>query len=102
MGASLKALGRVLAEGRAAVLLLADSVVAGKPVFAVDLVRNVAGRAGFAVRAVASQARPHFHAGTARAFTGRPRGEHAILLTRLTQLSSGASQTHPPAPRHGR
>ncbi len=86
LGAVLRALRRVLVDGGAAVLLLADSVVAGGPVYAVDLVRSVAPSAGLAYRAVASQARPHFHAGTARAFARRPRAEHAILLTAERRL----------------
>ncbi len=81
MEATLRALRRAVAEGGAAVLLLADSVVAGAPVYAVDLIRAAAPRAGFALRAVASQRRPHFHAGSARAFARRPRAEHAILLS---------------------
>ncbi len=80
LAAALQVLGRALVDGGAAVLLLADSVVAGVPVYAVDLVRAVAPGVGFTVRAVASQARPHFHAPTARVFAKRPRGEHAILL----------------------
>jgi DNA modification methylase len=80
LGAVLQALERALVSGGAAVLLLADSVVAGAPVYAVDLTRAVAPGAGFTVRAVASQARLHFHAATARAFARRPRAEHAILL----------------------
>ncbi len=80
LGAVLQALGRALVDGGAAVLLLADSVVAGAPVYAVDLARAVAPGAGFTVRAVASQARPHFHGPTARVFARRPRAEHAILL----------------------
>ncbi|HTN92341.1 MAG TPA: hypothetical protein VL242_52090, partial [Sorangium sp.] len=61
---------------------LNDSVVAGAPVYAVDVVRAAASGARFAVRAVASQPRPHFHRPTARAFQRRPRHEHAILLIR--------------------
>jgi DNA modification methylase len=81
LGAALRALRRVSVDGGGAVLLIADSVVAGAPVYAVDLVRSVASGAGFSVRAVASQARPHFHPSAARAFAKRPRHEHAILLT---------------------
>jgi DNA modification methylase len=80
IGATLLALRRVLVTGGSAVLLLADSVVAGAAVYAVDLVRAAAPAAGFALRSVASQPRPHFHAGTARAFARRPRAEHAILV----------------------
>ncbi len=78
--AALRAIRRALAPEGAAVLLLADSVVAGAPVYAVDLLRSAAPAAGLAVRAAASQARPHFHAGSARAFAARPRREHAVLL----------------------
>jgi SAM-dependent methyltransferase len=82
IGAVLRALARVLVAGGDAVLLLADSVVAGAPVYAVDLVRAVAPGAGLALNAVASQSRPHFHGGTAGVFARRPRAEHAILLSR--------------------
>lgn len=78
--ASLRAMRRVLRDDGAAVLLIADSVVAGAPVYALDLIRAVAPSAGLAPRAAASQARAHFHAGTARAFASRERREHAILL----------------------
>ncbi len=92
IGAVLRALRRVLAGGGAAILLLADSVVAAAPVYAVDLVRAVAPDAGLALRAVASQSRPHFHGGTAGVFARRPRAEHAILLV-------ADAAAHPPAIR---
>ncbi len=79
--AVLRAVRRALADDGAAVILLADSVVAGAPVYAVDLVRSVASRAGLTLRAAASQPRPHFHTRSAHAFSRRPRAEHAILLT---------------------
>jgi hypothetical protein len=82
IGQSLAALRRVLRGGGAAVLLIADSVVSGAPVFAADLLKSTAPRAGFSIRALASQLRPHFHAPTARAFSERPRQEHAVLLIR--------------------
>jgi DNA modification methylase len=80
IGAVLRALRRVLVDGGGAVLLIADSVVAGAPVYAVDLLRDLAQPHGFALQAVASQPRPHFHAATARAFAKRPRAEHSVLL----------------------
>lgn len=83
IGAALRAMRRVLREGGLAVLLIADSVVAGAPVFAVDLLRRVAPSAGLSLVAIASQARPHFHGPTARAFAERPRREHAVLLERI-------------------
>jgi DNA methylase len=79
IGAALRALRWALSDDGAAVLLLADSVVAGAPVYALDLLASAAPAAGLAVRASVSQARPHFHAGSARAFAQRPRREHAIL-----------------------
>jgi hypothetical protein len=82
LGATLRALGRALEPRGRAILLLADSVVAGAPVFADDLALAIAKAAGFAVRAIASQARPHFHGPTSRAFARRSRREHAILLAR--------------------
>ncbi|WP_437588114.1 DNA methyltransferase [Sorangium sp. So ce1000] len=82
LGGVLAALARVLRSGAPLVLLIADSVVAGAPVYAVDVVRAAASATRFAIRAVASQPRPHFHRPTARAFQRRPRHEHAILLIR--------------------
>jgi len=73
---------RELGGGRL-VLLLADSVVAGAPIYADDLARAVAQKNGFEVTAVVSQLRPHFHPTAARAFARRPRREHAILARRL-------------------
>lgn len=82
IGDVLAALGRVMRPRACAILLLADSVVAGRPVYSVDVIRRVAPRAFLRLDAVASQPRPHFHAPTARAFASRPRREHAILLIR--------------------
>lgn len=80
MAATLRSIRRVLEDGGAAALLIADSVVGGAPVYAVDLIRDLAAPTRFIVEAVASQPRPHFHAATARAFARRPRAEHTILI----------------------
>lgn len=85
IGQALRASHRVLRGGARLVYLIADSVVAGAPVYATDLLRSLAPRVGFSVEAVASQARPHFHAPSARAFADRPRQEHAVLLVRARQ-----------------
>jgi hypothetical protein len=82
IGDVLVALRRVLRPSAAAVLLLADSVVAGQPVYAVDLLRRAAVRARLELGAVASQTRRHFHVPTRGAFAARARQEHAILLVR--------------------
>lgn len=66
-------------QGRVA-LLIADSVVAGKAVWADPLIRRCADRAGLQWVATASQVRPHFHAGSKGAFAREPRREHLIVL----------------------
>jgi SAM-dependent methyltransferase len=79
-GAALAEFGRVLAPGGAAVLVLADSVLASQAVYADELVASLAPSAGLAVIAVASQRRPHMHGPTQEAFAKRPRREHTLLL----------------------
>jgi SAM-dependent methyltransferase len=86
-GAALAELGRVLRPDGAAVLVIADSVLAGKAVRADELVRSLARPAGLQVSAAASQLRPYFHAPTERAFEGRPRREHVVVLRRLAHPS---------------
>jgi DNA modification methylase len=84
LAAVLRAVARVIAPGGGTVLLLADSVVAGAPIYAADLTAAVAARTGFVIHASASQTRPHFHLPTERAFNRRPREEHALLLVRAS------------------
>lgn len=80
------ALARVLRRGAPVVLLIADSAAGGERPIAIradEVVARVAERGGkLEPVARASQARPHFHAGTAAAFRDRPRFEHALLLAR--------------------
>ncbi|MEZ4298470.1 MAG: DNA methyltransferase [Polyangiaceae bacterium] len=80
LGAVLRSLRRATKPGGHAVLLLADSVVGGSPIFADDAVYDLSHPCGFEPVAVASQERTHFHAKTSRAFADRPRCEHALLL----------------------
>lgn len=82
IGAALAAMDRVLVPTGMAVLLLADSVIAGKPIYAVDSIRRVLPKTHLRLGAVASQERPHFHEPTRRVFSHRPRQEHAIVLVR--------------------
>ncbi|MFO0754880.1 MAG: DNA methyltransferase [Byssovorax sp.] len=84
LGEVLAAVNTTLVPDGAIVLLIADSVVAGAPVYAIDLLAALAPRTGFTLIAAASQPRPHFHAPTGRAFVARAREEHAILLARDT------------------
>ncbi|HYP87953.1 MAG TPA: DNA methyltransferase [Polyangiaceae bacterium] len=78
--ATLTALKRGLTKEGRAVLLIADSTLAGKPLFAERVVEKAAPSAGLELLARASQARPHFHGGSREAFTARPRREHLLLL----------------------
>lgn len=82
IGEVLTAMSRVLRSKGGAILLIADSVVAGRPVYAVDMLRTVSASTSLRVDSVASQPRPHFHAPSRRAFERRARQEHAVLLVR--------------------
>jgi phosphohistidine phosphatase SixA len=82
LGKCFTAMRRALDVRGIAVLILADTVVASRPLFADEVVASVATRAGMTVAAAASQVRPHFHAESRRAFASRPRREHAIVLAR--------------------
>lgn len=62
------------------VIVVADSVVERRPIWAESLVIRAAERAGLKWLATASQDRPHFHAASARSFSQQPRREHAVLL----------------------
>jgi DNA methylase len=76
----LGALGRALAPRGLAALVLADSMLAGKPYPADEVVERCGEHAGLRVLARGSQRRPHFHADSAQAFGTRPRYEHLLLL----------------------
>jgi DNA methylase len=77
---TLGALSRVCRKGARVALLLADTAVGGEALRADTIVAAVAGDAGFAPLARASQRRPHFHGPTVRAFRDAPRAEHVIAL----------------------
>ncbi len=81
-GATLAALARSLHPDGKIVLLLADSTLASRPLFADRVVAKLAPLAGLAVLAQASQERPHFHAGSRDAFVRKPRREHLLLLAK--------------------
>jgi hypothetical protein len=85
LGATLSALGRVLAGAGSIVLLIADSTLAGKALFAERVVEKAAPAAGLTLVARASQARPHFHGGSREAFARQPRREHLLLLRASAQ-----------------
>ncbi len=76
----LAATRRVLRPRAKACLVLADSVVAGKPVWADELASQLSAAVGLKVLGVASQKRPYFHKATERAFSRRPRREHVVVV----------------------
>jgi hypothetical protein len=83
LGKTLGAIARALKLDGVAVLVLADSAVRDTALRADEVVTALAGPAGLRVTAVASQARPHFHQATRRAFLSGPRREHLIALRRI-------------------
>lgn len=98
LGAVLRSLRRVTRDGGLAVLLLSDSTVGGEPIFADDAIVELSEPSGFECVSIASQARPHFHGKTARAFAKRPRREHALLLSAVRPERA----SRPPRPRGNR
>jgi SAM-dependent methyltransferase len=81
-GQVLAALRRVLRRGGRAALVIADSAVAGRAVFADSLIGALAPSAGLDIVAHAAQPRPHFHGPSQAAFSRRPRREHVLVLER--------------------
>ncbi len=75
-------LERVLKPGGRVAILLADSVVHGRAVYADVWLPAAARRVGLELVGSASQARPHFHGASADAFRERPRREHLFLFQR--------------------
>jgi hypothetical protein len=71
---------RVLRRDAKAVLLVADSSLSGRALRVEEWMPRLAARAKLSVVARASQRRPHFHEGSARAFGSSPRREHLIVL----------------------
>jgi hypothetical protein len=78
---SLRAIRRTLLPGGAAVLVLADSVVQKQPLYAEDVIEDLARNSQFELVATASQKRPHFHEPSIDAFRRRPRREHLFVLS---------------------
>jgi hypothetical protein len=70
----------VLRRNAKAVLLVADSSLSGRALRVEEWMPRLAARAKLSLVARASQRRPHFHEGSARAFGSNPRREHLIVL----------------------
>jgi hypothetical protein len=76
----LRAIARVLKPKARACLVIADSVVGRRAVYADQLLQRLAGPAGLEIAGIASQTRPYFHRPTAEAFRERTRREHVVVL----------------------
>jgi hypothetical protein len=74
-------IGRALAHGRAAALVIGDSVAAGQPRFALDDLRDAL-PGDLVLEAWASQERPKLGQVERHAFGDRPKCEHAVVLRR--------------------
>ncbi len=78
----LQKIHRVLRPSGAASIVMADTAIGRRALWAEALVKDCAHKAGLTWVATASQPRPHFHGPTAGVFLTRPRREHVILLNK--------------------
>jgi len=74
-------IARALAPGRAAALVIGDSVAKGRALYALDDLRDAL-TADLTIEAWASQERPMLGTGERRAFGERLKAEHAVVLRR--------------------
>jgi hypothetical protein len=81
MTAMCKALSRVLRSDGIAFMVVADGAAGGKILRVDEAVAAAAPKAGLAVRALVSQARPAFDRESLRAFARRPKREYVIALS---------------------
>lgn len=79
-GAVLDGIARAVKPRGMAALVMADSVVGKRALYADRMLEGLAPHAGLSVLAVGSQRRPHFHKPTEHAFRERARREHVVLL----------------------
>jgi hypothetical protein len=74
-------IGRALAPGAAAAIVIGDSVARGRALYALDDLRDAL-TGDLAIEAWASQERPMLGAVERRAFGDRPKAEHVVVLRR--------------------
>lgn len=75
-------ISNVLAPGRAAALVIGDSIAGGRAMFALDDLRDAV-TSDVALEAWASQVRPKLGQAEHRAFGDRDKAEHIVVLRRL-------------------
>ncbi|HTA92518.1 MAG TPA: hypothetical protein VK745_23230, partial [Polyangiaceae bacterium] len=79
-GACLDAFREVLAPQGNITLVIADSVLGGRALYADEALRVLADQHGLVLACLASQERPYFHEPTRAAFRASPRREHVLVL----------------------
>ena len=79
-GACLEAFRDALAPQGSIALVIADSVLGGRALYADEAVRDLAIAHGLVLACLGSQERPYFHEPTRAAFRASPRREHVLVL----------------------
>ncbi|MEI9953696.1 MAG: DNA methyltransferase [Pseudomonadota bacterium] len=86
-GACLAAFREVLAPQGSIALVIADSVLGGRALYADEAVRDLAIAHGLILACLGSQERPYFHEPTRAAFRQSPRREHVLILRHPSRKS---------------
>ncbi|MEP7048804.1 MAG: DNA methyltransferase [Pseudomonadota bacterium] len=79
-GACLAAFRDALAPDGSIALVIADSVLGGRALYADEATRVLASQHGLVLACLGSQERPYFHEPTRAAFRASPRREHVLVL----------------------
>ena len=87
-GACLDAFRDALAPRGSIALVIADSVLGGRALYADETIRDLAIAHGLALVSLGSQERPYFHEPTRAAFRHSPRREHVLILRHPSRKSS--------------
>lgn len=86
-GACLDAFREALAPQGSIALVIADSVLGGRALYADEAIRDLAIAHGLALACLGSQERPYFHEPTRAAFRQSPRREHVLVLRHPSRKS---------------
>jgi len=86
-GACLDAFRDALAPQGSIALVIADSVLGGRALYADEAVRDLAIAHGLVLACLGSQERPYFHEPTRAAFRASPRREHVLVLRHPSRKS---------------
>lgn len=87
-GACLDAFREVLAPQGTIALVIADSVLGGRALYADEALRVLADEHGLVLASLGSQERPYFHEPTRAAFRASPRREHVLILRHPSRKSA--------------